>query len=90
MCKVRTDLKNMFFLGKHDSINLYCCISWTGEKLTLDNLDISLEGNKLVIVCGGVGSGKVRQRFLHIILVYVLKNLNSKFELTTRHLSFMH
>ncbi|CAL8104322.1 unnamed protein product [Orchesella dallaii] len=45
-----------------DSINA----SWTGEKLTLSDVNLKTEGDKIIVIAGAVGSGKTS--ILHVLL----------------------
>lgn len=37
----------------------FCIFSWTGDKMHLDRINLDLTGNKLVLIVGPVGCGKV-------------------------------
>ncbi len=45
-----------------ESFMLQFVHSWSGEKMNLDDINIKCEGDKVVVIAGAVGSGKVGPR----------------------------
>jgi ABC-type proline/glycine betaine transport system ATPase subunit len=45
----------------------FCFHSWNGDKFNLDQVTVNLTGNKLVMIVGPVGCGKVRRTNLTLV-----------------------